>query len=151
MTTLSTAAAPLYDHRMAYIDDNEHLYELLGMLPPASEKRFWTAVAEDNDVGVGYIFEKMSYTYLYRNGADPSPYHGVHPGDFSYLIMFFGGDKPLIWEAINYYIFNTAANDSVIGQCMARDIAEAAWRVIVGSRVYFHADRMQINDWRHSD
>src|SRR5882724_6375482 len=84
-------------------EDHRHLYDLLGMLPGPADINFWKKVGAANGVPSNYIYEKMSLMALYTDRALRQPDKtGLGLGDFAkYVIMFFGGDKPALWNALS--------------------------------------------------
>jgi hypothetical protein len=111
---------------MTASDDHARLYRLLNMLPSADMTSFWEAVAEASNTSRTYVFEKMSQGVDFASA--PEPEHRFASFCF-YLVNFFGGNKPNLWDNLPGGLAHS--DHSPMGQRLAKDIADTAWRLYV--------------------
>ncbi|MBY8871828.1 hypothetical protein K7640_08240 [Micromonospora sp. PLK6-60] len=110
--------------------DHVHLYRLLAMLPGPDDQDFWEVVARANGVDLHYIYEKMGHLAHYRRDPAPANNPGYTIATFcTYLIMFFGGEKPEIWRRIAGSLFNVGDNQGGLGARFVADLTDTAWRL----------------------
>lgn len=99
------------------------------MLPGPGNGYFWEQVAEINGTSVGYVYEKMSTAanfvrqpVLNDQGWDVTYF-------CTYVIMFFGGDKPELWALIARELAALGDEYGHFGALFARDFVDTAWRL----------------------
>lgn len=106
------------------------------MLPDASHTTFWKAVADANNTSTRYVFEKMSKAAHHPLGVDLHSHRPSIGYLCQYLIGFFGGNKPDLWQKIGSAIFSAGGPEwSGLGKAFADDLTSTAWRLLVRYRV----------------
>jgi hypothetical protein len=110
--------------------DLQHLFDLLRMLPgPTEDREFWTEVQHHTlpDTQLGYVYEKM--TLIPRTVLDPSP---GHISDLAkYLLIFFSGDCPELWDILGCIAPDFDLRHDQAGRLWANDLCETAWTLYV--------------------
>ncbi|WP_446216282.1 hypothetical protein [Micromonospora sp. IBHARD004] len=125
--------------------DHVHLYRLLAMLPGPDDQDFWKVVAGDNGVDLHYVYEKMGHLAHYRRDPAPASNPGYTIANFcTYLIMFFGGERPETWRRIASRLFNVGDNQGGLGTRFAADLTDTAWRLIAR---YRPSDGAHLGNW----
>ncbi|WP_329538416.1 hypothetical protein OG568_60065 (plasmid) [Streptomyces sp. NBC_01450] len=114
--------------------DVHHLVQLLAMLPGPDNIVFWNTVdrngrqADPNEAeptGNGYLMKKMEIGI-----------HGLlnpERGDIAYfceyLLRFFSGERPLLWEHLSAHVPHRDIDR--VGERWARDLTDTAWHLLV--------------------
>lgn len=121
--------------------DVEHLLRLLAILPGADDVAFWNQIdahgllreaemlAEDpKPSGDGYLLRKM--TGYIRAALKPKPSESTFEALASYTLMFFWGDHPGLWKALDSVIPGRSfASDGGFGRRYAQELCDTALKV----------------------
>ncbi len=121
--------------------DVEHLLRLLAILPGSDNVAFWNqvdahgllpeaeATAEDPEPsGHGYLLNKM--TGYIRAALKPNASDSTLESLACYTLMFFWGDHPGLWKALDSVIpARSFASDGGLGRRYAQDLCDAAWTI----------------------
>lgn len=130
----------------------EHLLRLLAILPGADDVAFWNQVdahgllpeaeasAEDPEPsGHGYLLNKM--TGHIRAALTPDPPAHALASLASYTLMFFWGDHPGLWKALERLVpSGSFASDGGFGRRYTQELCDAAWTVAVRYDRGYRAD-----------
>ena len=118
--------------------DLQHLIRLLAPLPGCDNIAFWNNVdtngtrvdeisneTDPKPTGDGYLITKM------QAGIDH-----LLKGDGSYLaqylLQFFDGHRPQLWEYLNQYV-PAGSYTNTAGERWTRELCDTAWRIVINS------------------
>lgn len=132
--------------------DVERLLRLLAILPGSDNVAFWNqidahgllpeaeATAEEPEASRhGYLLNKM--TGYIRAALEPDVRDDMLESLACYVLMFFWGDHPGLWKALDPIIpARSFASDGGFGQRYAQDLCDAAWTVAVRYHDGYRAD-----------
>ena len=121
--------------------DVEHLLRLLAILPGSDDVAFWNQIhahgllreaeemAEDpTPSGDGYLLRKM--TGYIRAALKPNASQSTFEALASYTLMFFSGDHPGLWKALDSVVpARSFPSDGGFGRRYARELCDTALKV----------------------
>ena len=115
--------------------DVHHLINLLAMLPGPDDVPFWNTVdrngrgsdqEETQLIGDGYLIGKMEVGI--RGLLNPQ--HSDIAYFCEYLLKFFDGERPLLWQHLSHRVAGSGFTDQA-GERWTRDLCDTAWRLTV--------------------
>jgi hypothetical protein len=147
--------APVYVPTPDNDPDLHRLISLLAMLPGPDDLTFWNTVdrkgrpaepggEETEPTGNGYLLGKMKIgiaNLLKRPVGDISYF-------CEYLLMFFDGDRPLLWKHLDNHVVGSGFTERA-GERFAHDLCDTAWTIAVR---YHKSGREELADkWTTSN
>jgi hypothetical protein len=86
-------------------------------------------------------------TLIPRTVLDPTPDNISDLAE--YLMLFFGGDSPELWDSLGCVAPELGLRDDEIGRWWANDVCETAWTLYVRYRQTYGPDEHWAVKWRY--